>query len=117
MLPSCWLTLWTSDIASSSLHPFDFARNLFLSCVITPLRVQYPIYTTETEGRRPEGVVVLIGYCTSGGVITNLFPVYSNSRELHEVDGAKWTLLLASYSAPCSLHTQLKLPGKLANDV
>ena len=33
MLSSCLFTLWTSDIASSSLHPSDFARNLFLSCL------------------------------------------------------------------------------------
>ena len=36
MLVLCWFTLWTSSRFLSSLHPFDFVRNLFIKVVDQP---------------------------------------------------------------------------------
>ena len=33
MLVPCWFTLWTSSRFRSSLHSFDFIRNLLFSCL------------------------------------------------------------------------------------
>ena len=41
MLVPCWFTLWTSSRFHSSLHPFDFARNLFIFLFVSILSFKF----------------------------------------------------------------------------
>ena len=41
MLVPCWFTLWTSSRFHSSLHPFDFVRNLFIFLFVSFLSFKF----------------------------------------------------------------------------